>query len=129
MHRHSSRLRMMKLSAPRLLLHVEGGVVLIAACIVYAQLGASWWRFAALFLAPDLSMLGYMANAMVGATLYNLVHTYAAPFILFLGAYITHAPGLFAICAIWLAHIGFDRLLGYGLKYPTTFKDTHIGRL
>ena len=84
---------MMKLSAPRLLLHVEGGVVLIAACIIY------------------------------------LVHTYAASFILFLVAYFAHMPGLFAICTIWVAHIGFDRLLGYGLKYPTAFKDTHIGRL
>jgi hypothetical protein len=120
---------MMKLSAPRLLLHVEGGVVLIAACIIYAQLGASWGRFAALFLAPDLFMLGYLANVRVGATLYNLVHTYAAPFILFLVAYFAHMPGLFAICTIWVAHIGFDRLLGYGLKYPTAFKDTHIGRL
>ncbi len=119
----------MKLSAPRLLLHVEGGVVLIAACIVYGRLGASWRGFAARFLAPDLFMLGYLANVRVGARLYNLVHTYAAPLILFLVAYFIRAPGLFAICAIWVAHIGFDRLLGYGLKYPTTFKDTHIGRL
>ena len=129
MPRRSSPPRMMKFSAPRLLLHAEGGVVLIAACIVYAQLGASWWRFAALFLGPDLFMLGYLANARIGATLYNLVHTYVAPFILLLVAYFTHAPGLFAIGTIWVAHIGFDRLLGYGLKYPTTFKDTHIGRL
>lgn len=120
---------MTKLSAPRLLLHVEGGVVLIAACVVYAQFGASWWRFAGLFLAPDLFMLGYLANERVGAKLYNLVHTYAAPFVLFLIAYFIHTPGLFVICPIWVAHIGFDRLLGYGLKYPTTFKDTHLGRL
>jgi hypothetical protein len=65
---------------------------------------------------------------MAGST-YNLVHTYAAPFILFLFADFIHRPGLFTICTIWVAHIGFDRLLGYGLKYPTTFKDTHIGRL
>lgn len=120
---------LMKVLSPRFLLHLEGGVALIVSCLAYAQLGASWWKFAALFLAPDLFMLGYLVKVDVGAKLYNLGHTYVAPFGLFLVAYLAHLPGLFAICAIWGAHIGFDRLLGYGLKYPTTFKDTHLGRL
>lgn len=119
----------MKVLSPKSLLHLEGGVALIASCIVYARLGAAWWQFAALFFAPDLFMLGYLVKVDVGAKLYNLGHTYAAPFGLFAVADLTHVPALYAICAIWVAHIGFDRLLGYGLKYPTTFKDTHLARL
>jgi len=119
----------MKVFSPKLLLHLEGGVVLVAACAAYYQLGASWGKFATLFLAPDLFMLGYLVRLDLGAALYNLGHTYVAPFILFLIAYYAHHPGLFAISTIWVAHVGFDRLLGYGLKYPTAFKDTHFGRL
>jgi hypothetical protein len=119
----------MKIFSPKTLLHLEGGVVLTAAGIAYHQLGASWWEFAALFLAPDLFMLGYLANLKLGAALYNLGHTYVVPFILGLIGYAAHAPGVYAVSVIWIAHIGFDRLVGYGFKYPTHFKDTHLGRV
>lgn len=74
-------------------------------------------------------MLGYLINVRVGAALYNLVHTEVGP--LLLGAVAVsenwHNTLLFAI--IWMAHIGLDRMLGYGLKYPTFFKDTHLQRV
>ena len=85
--------------------------------------------FAALFLTPDLFMLGYLFGPRAGARAYNFGHTYLAPLAMCVLAYWTNVPSLFPVCVIWVAHIGFDRLLGYGLKYETTFKDTHIGRV
>jgi hypothetical protein len=119
----------MKFSGPKLLLHLEGLVVLMAACALYQKLGASWIRFAILFLAPDLSMFGYFLGKTIGAHLYNVAHTYVAPFALGSIAYFASLPSLFPICLIWMAHVGFDRFLGYGLKYNTDFKDTHLHRV
>jgi hypothetical protein len=34
-----------------------------------------------------------------------------------------------AVALIWFAHISMDRTVGYGLKYPTSFKDTHLERV
>ncbi len=103
--------------------------MLAAACILYRALGASWGRFAALFLAPDLAMLGYVFGKKIGAHTYNSAHTYAGPFLLWSIGYFTNLPSLLPLGAIWIAHIGIDRLLGYGLKYDTGFKDTHLGRV
>ncbi len=112
------------LGAPAVLLRSEGALVLVAAVVGYHHLGGSWWLFAALFLAPDLSMLGYLGGPRVGAACYNLVHTYLAPGALALvGAVV---PAVLPVAMIWFAHLGFDRLLGYGLKYPTAFGDTHL---
>lgn len=86
----------------------------------------SWSLFALLFLAPDLSMLGYLANARTGASAYNAFHTYVGPLLLLLYSIGAGRPMLLPLAFIWLAHLGFDRMLGYGLKYPTHFKDTHL---
>lgn len=119
----------MKFSGPKLLLHLEGLAALFAACIMYHETGESWGKFAALFLSPDLLMLGYIFGKKIGARVYNVGHTYTAPFLLWIIVYHAHRPSLFPLCLIWIAHIGFDRLLGYGLKYDTAFKDTHLGRV
>jgi len=119
----------MKVSWPRFLLHVEGLAVLIVACVAYQKLGASWLKFAVLFLAPDLSMFGYLAGLKTGAAAYNAFHTYLVPVILGAVFYFTQNVALIPLCLIWVAHIGFDRLLGYGLKYATAFKDTHLSRV
>jgi len=108
------------------LLRLEGIAVLAAASLAYAALGGNWWVFAALFLVPDLSMLGYLKGPRLGAALYNLGHSYAAP--LALGAFaMTQAPALQIYALIWIAHIGFDRAMGYGLKYSSDFGATHLG--
>jgi hypothetical protein len=114
---------------PRLLLHIEGGAVLLAACILYHQSQASWLWFAALFLAPDFFMLGYLANKKMGAAVYNLGHTYTLPLLLLLVLWLSGQTSYAWVSLIWLAHIGFDRMLGYGLKYETAFKDTHFQRV
>ncbi|MFK8250290.1 DUF4260 domain-containing protein [Ancylobacter terrae] len=115
--------------APAVLLRLEGLAMFGGALLAYAALGQGWWLFAALILAPDLSMLGYLAGPAVGARLYNAFHTYVAPAVLAACAYLLAEPLGGAIAAIWVAHIGLDRALGYGLKYPEGFAHTHLGRL
>lgn len=114
---------------PRVLLHLEGAIVLIVSIFFYARLDHSWTLFGVLFLAPDLSMLGYLLNQKVGAATYNLFHTYSLPLALLVIGLVDGANTPIASGLIWLAHIGMDRMIGYGLKYPTAFKDTHLQRV
>jgi len=116
----------MILTRPALLLRIEEASLLAAAFLLYMHFHFSWWLFTALFLAPDLFMLGYLANPRVGASLYNLAHTLFVPLMLVFAGYRMHRPLLLAVSVIWIAHIAFDRLLGYGLKYPAHFKETHL---
>jgi hypothetical protein len=111
------------------LLRFEGLAMAAVSAVFYARIGASWWLFAALFLAPDLSMLGYLAGACWGARIYNAIHTYVTPATLALCALLLHAHLALAIALIWASHIGIDRLLGYGLKYADGFGYTHLGRI
>ncbi|KRA96879.1 hypothetical protein ASD83_16400 [Devosia sp. Root685] len=105
---------------------LEGLVALGFGVAAYAWLGQSWLVFGLLFLAPDLFMLGYLRSARVGAMTYNLAHTYVAPALLaLLGLFV--GPLAFGLAAIWVAHIGFDRMLGYGLKLNGGFEQTHLG--
>jgi hypothetical protein len=114
------------LTRPARLLRVEEAALLAAAVFLYAHFHFSWVLFAVLFLAPDLFMLGYLANPRLGSALYNLGHFLLVPMVLFGVAAATRQPVLVAIAIIWLSHIAFDRMLGYGLKYPAHFKDTHL---
>src|SRR6266481_5674096 len=114
---------------PRTLLRIEGACIFAIALVLYARLGETWWLFAILFLAPDLSFLAYLAGARVGAIAYNMVHTLAGPILLALaGLFVPYEPAM-AVALIWLAHCGIDRALGYGLKYQAGFGFTHLGRI
>jgi len=108
------------------MLRLEGLIVLVGALAFYALLNGNWLVFLVLLLAPDLSALGYAFNARVGAATYNTVHLYLLPGILLALGYALSAPLAMQIALIWFAHIGMDRTMGYGLKYPTAFKDTHM---
>jgi hypothetical protein len=110
------------------LLRLEGLAMAVFSAIFYARTGTSWWLFAALWLAPDLSMLGYLAGPCWGARIYNAVHTYVTPAAPALCALLLHAPVALAVALIWANHIGVDRLLGFGLKYADGFGYTHLGR-
>ncbi|MDM0106634.1 DUF4260 domain-containing protein [Variovorax sp. J22R24] len=110
-------------------LRVEGAVVLVAAVVAYTQLGAGWGAFAMLFLLPDLSFLGYLAGPRVGAAAYNAAHSYIGPVAMLVIGSLGDSPVAMAAGLIWCAHIGFDRALGYGLKYATGFAHTHLGRI
>jgi Domain of unknown function (DUF4260) len=111
------------------LLRLEGLAVAALTLVFYARSGQSWWLFAAVWLVPDLSMLGYLYSPCWGARIYNAVHTYVLPAVLVLFALVfgtTAAVIPFAL--IWINHIAVDRLLGFGLKYSNGFGWTHLGR-
>lgn len=106
---------------------LEGAFFLALGVYGFSQSAWSWWWFALLLLAPDLSMAGYALNPRTGATVYNLGHTLVGPGLV-LGWYLLGGPlSALALGSIWLAHIGMDRLFGYGLKEPDDFKHTHLG--
>jgi hypothetical protein len=108
-------------------LRIEGLAALALALFLYARGGHSWRLFAVLFLAPDLSFAGYLAGARVGAAIYNALHSYVGPLVFAGVLLVTGRPA--TVPLIWAAHIGFDRFLGYGLKYPSAFGDTHLGAI
>jgi hypothetical protein len=110
-------------------LRFEGAGVFAAAIAIYAHAGLSWLAFVILFLAPDLSMLAYLVGPRAGALAYNLAHTYALALPLALAGFAFGSPAILALALILIAHIGFDRMLGYGLKYASGFGDTHLGRV
>jgi hypothetical protein len=114
--------------APLTLLRLEGAAAFAGATLAYSTLGGRWAVFALLFLLPDLSMFGYLAGRRVGAACYNTAHSYLGPALLAALGTAPSAHGALCVAAIWAAHVGFDRLLGYGLKYGTSFGDTHLGR-
>lgn len=114
---------------PSLVLHLEGAVVAIGSIWLYAISGGNWWLFALLLLAPDLSWLGYLAGTGIGAFIYNFFHNYVLPLLLLGAGYLLKDALLSQLALIWIAHIGVDRLMGFGLKYATAFKDTHFQRV
>lgn len=113
--------------AVRWTLRLEGLCVLTAASIAYAKFGFGWGLFGGLFFAPDLSFAGYLLGPRVGALTYNLAHAYAGAVACLAIGMLLSAPALLGAGLLWSAHIGFDRALGYGLKYSAGFGLTHLG--
>ena len=89
------------------------------------------WIFAVLFLSPDLSMLAYFRGPRLGAIAYNVVHCWVLVVLGFFVVWLFWRDNLFLLSLprILAAHIGIDRALGYGLKLPTGFRDTDLGRI
>ncbi|WP_274423420.1 DUF4260 domain-containing protein [Chelativorans sp. YIM 93263] len=111
------------------LLRIENAVIALAALVAYQLSGGSWWLFALLILAPDLSMLGYLGGPRLGAWCYNAIHSWIAPVLLYLIGLLIELPVMIHVALILAAHIALDRTLGYGLKHETGFKDTHVGHI
>ena len=110
-------------------LRLEGAAVFFAGLILYAQLGAPWWLVVPLLLLPDASAVGYLAGPRIGAIAYNVVHNWAFGLaVLGVGLATSLAP-IAILGAAAIAHVGMDRAAGYGLKLPTSFQDTHLGRI
>jgi hypothetical protein len=114
---------------PRILLHVEGIAIAIAAIALYFHADYPWWLLVVLALAPDVSAVGYLAGPRVGAMAYDAAHTLSLPVALAALGVLIGAETATQVGLIWLIHIGIDRAAGYGLKYPTGFKDTHLQRV
>ncbi|QKY68362.1 DUF4260 domain-containing protein [Lentibacillus sp. CBA3610] len=113
----------------RFLLHIEGFMVLLLTLSLYAFFEFSWLLFFVLLLAPDISMLGYLISNKAGAWIYNLFHTYSMAIAVVLCGLLFVNAIVLAIGLIWTAHIGMDRMIGYGLKYPSGFNENHLNRL
>jgi hypothetical protein len=113
----------------RTLLRLEGLTLFAGMTLLYAIWEGSWWVYALLFLAPDLSFVFYLAGPKAGAIAYNAAHSYLAPIALMTTGFALSSPLVLSLAMIWLAHIGIDRALGYGLKYTAGFGFTHLGRI
>lgn len=108
---------------------IEGLIVFVAAVLIYVNLSAAlpWWLAILVFFAPDLSFFAYFFGPKVGAFAYNLVHVYAFGVLFFAFGYVLQIELVLALGVLWLAHSGFDRMLGYGLKLHEGFSQTHLG--
>ena len=114
-------------------LRVEGAVAAAVALYIFGAMDLSWWLFGALILVPDLSFLFYLGGSRMGSLAYNLAHLWVWPAVIGLSGYlILPTDGdasllLYGIALIWAVHIGIDRALGFGLKYPGSGDLTHLG--
>jgi hypothetical protein len=116
-------------AGPRAWLRLEGLAVLVAGAALFVAAGGPWLLLVPLVLLVDLSMAGYLAGPRPGAALYNLAHNQVLALALLGGGAAAGIAPLTLAGAVLLAHSGMDRLAGYGLKYPTAFADTHLGRI
>jgi hypothetical protein len=119
------------MSDARLWQRAEGALVFLGALAILMQ---AWqplasWVAILVFFAPDLSFAAYLAGPKVGAAVYNAVHLYGFGLVVMALGALTDQPWITALGFLWLAHAGFDRMLGYGLKLTTGFQDTHLGRI
>ena len=113
----------------RTVLRLEGLALLAIALLLYRDTNAGWLLFAGLFLLPDVSFAGYLFGPRIGALTYNIAHSTIGPIALAALALTYRVTIRLPIALIWLAHVGFDRALGYGLKKASGFRDTHLGRI
>ncbi|MBO1924063.1 DUF4260 domain-containing protein [Thiomicrorhabdus sp. 6S3-12] len=110
-------------------LRLEGLSIMLLSALVFHQYSADWILFAWLFLVPDLAFLGYIFNSKFGAILYNTTHSMIGPALLLALGLLSDTDLAISVALVWFAHIGFDRALGYGLKYGSGFTDTHLGKI
>jgi hypothetical protein len=128
--RRGASLVFANLARPSVLLRLEGVALLLLALLLYRELGASWWLFLGLILLPDLGIAAYLAGPRIGAHAYNALHTTLLPAALFGAGYVAERGTAMAVALVWAAHIGADRVLGFGLKYEgTAFRDSHLQRV
>jgi hypothetical protein len=113
----------------KILLRLEGTALFIGMTLLYGIWDGSWWVYVILFLVPDISFAAYLAGPKFGALIYNAAHSYLGPMALMTTGFASGEPLTLSIAMIWLAHIGIDRALGFGLKYFEGFAFTHLGRI
>jgi hypothetical protein len=119
----------MVVGTPRRWLRLEGATLLIGALVAYSTTGQAWWLLPLTILVPDLTMIGYLGGPRLGARSYNLAHSTPLPAAVVAIGWWQERSLIVALGLVWVAHIGIDRLLGYGLKYGDHFQHTHLGRI
>ena len=112
--------------APRLWLQLEGATLLVGSLVAFSTTHRSWWLVPLVLFLPDLFMAGYVGGKRIGAHVYNLAHTTTLPALMVGYGWWQNRPLLLALGLVWLGHIGMDRLLSFGLKYPDHFQHTHL---
>ena len=117
------------MSIQRMMLSLEGLSVFISSIAAYWYIGGNWWLFGLLLLSPDLVFIIYAMNKVAGTHAYNVLHSYSLPVALGIISLIVGWQLGLTLAIIWFAHIGMDRTVGYGLKYISDFKDTHLQRV
>ncbi len=120
-------IRNTKPDVPLMILRMEGAGALAAAILVYSQTNNGWLMFALLFLVPDIFMAGYLLNPRVGSIVYNFAHSTLLPLLMVSAGFMASIPLLSGVGLIWFAHVGFDRAMGFGLKYADRFSHSHLG--
>ena len=111
------------------MLRVEGATLFAGSPIAYSTTDQAWWLVPLTLLLPDLTMIGYLGSTRLGSYLYNLGHSTPVPAAIVAIGWWQDKSLVAALGLVWLAHIGLDRLIGYGLKYDDHFQHTHLGRL
>lgn len=111
----------------RRLLKLEDLGAFLLSIFLFSQLDFAWWVYPALLLLPDFSMLGYLVNTKVGALLYNFFHHQLLGMACWMLGIWLSLPALALAGVILFGHSAMDRLFGYGLKYPDSFHNTHLG--
>jgi hypothetical protein len=110
-------------------LRIEGLAGFVAGLALFGLTGGNWLFVVPLLLVPDVSVAGYLAGPRIGAFCYNLVHNWALGLAVLGFGVATDVTALQLAAAVLLAHVGMDRAAGYGLKLPSSFQDTHLGRM
>ncbi len=110
-------------------LKIEELAMFLLSIYLFNQLGFDWWWYLALFLAPDLSMIGYAVNTKVGAFAYNLAHHKGVAILFYFAGIYFNNIALQLTGIILFGHSSFDRVMGYGLKYNDSFHHTHLGMI
>jgi len=105
----------------------EEAAMFSLSIFLFAKLSFAWWWYLVLILTPDLSMLGYLANTRTGALVYNFFHHKAVAIVVYIAGFYLNNEGLQLAGVILFGHSSMDRMLGYGLKYPDSFQNTHLG--
>jgi hypothetical protein len=111
------------------LISLEEAAMLALSIYLFSRLSFAWWVYLALILTPDLSMIGYMVNTRVGAGLYNFFHHKAVAIVVYIAGLYLNSEVVQLIGLILFGHSCMDRMLGYGLKYPDSFQNTHLGMI
>ena len=109
------------------LIALEEAAMFAFSIYLFSRLSFAWWVYVALILTPDVSMIGYMVNTRVGATLYNFFHHKAVAIVVYIAGVYVNNEVVQLLGLILFGHSSMDRMLGYGLKYQDSFQNTHLG--
>lgn len=111
------------------IIKAEELAMFVLGIYLFSTLGLEWWWFLVLILLPDISMIGYAFGNKIGAYSYNFFHHKAIAIVVYLiGIYVNNTT-IQLIGIILFSHSAMDRMFGYGLKYNTSFHDTHLGKI